>query len=884
MKKQITHASFPLSMLSLAIAFAGPAHAQDGSIAQAPQIKSQQAQPAMEEIVTLGRLRDSAAQLVVERLEQEVVTDVIGAEAIGRIGDSTVGGALRRVPGVTLVDGKFVYVRGLGERYSSTFLNGAVVPSPDLTRNVIPLDIFPTSIVDSLSVQKSYSADTAAAFGGGAVNVRTKGIPDAFTYSLEVGTGADSKTAGKNVLTYKGGNDDWQGSDDGTRAMPSQIISALQTNKGEFTGLSQATQEELALSINRNIEASEKNYNPDTSFKGNIGNNFLLNNGMEIGFMAGATYKNSWKNENTVSHFDIAPEKYNELVTYKDQSTYSVTGTGNLNLGFRLNEENSISTTSLFIRNTDDETSLSNKFTSNRPLSGGRGFQEQKIRFEERTLNVNQINGEHVFGSETRELLGLQSLAFLDGIQLNWFYSDSTSKTNIPGEATVTSDLGVNPDTLQVVDTTVRTTGSTGEFRYTDLKDQVESSGWKLSYPISLFKTEIELSGGYEYSRKARSYRELQLDIGINNSNPFLSEGINSAFSDEAILDPSNDYSLNVSNNTQSYMAASTLSSSFAMVDLTYDDTWRVSAGVRYEDYKHAAPSWNPLKYDGYQLSDLENVYAEDEFYPSVSLVYMRPGFWAEDFQLRFGFSETVVRPDLREISASSYRDPITNDKIFGNPDLVTSAVKNYDMRAEWFFDDGDNLTVSLFYKDIADPIELFRAAAADETVAYEVLNAQSATISGMEMEFLKNLGSIDDSLSQFFLSGNVTIQDSELLAGSKADSPTNPKRKLNSASDYAANLQLGFDSDNGKHSAMLVYNVFGERLYYAGRLGNPDAFEQPFNSVDMTYSYYPTDTFTLKLKLKNLLDENTVIERSGVTTYEKEVGIGASLAVQYKY
>ena len=140
---------------------------------------------ADEEIVVLGRLLNSAQRLMDERQNDEVVADVMGDETIARTGDSTVAVALRRMPGLTLVNDKFIYVRGLGERYSSTLLNGATVPSPDLTRNVVPLDVFPTSIVESLRVQKSYSADMPAAFGGGAVDIRTKGIPSHFTYSLE---------------------------------------------------------------------------------------------------------------------------------------------------------------------------------------------------------------------------------------------------------------------------------------------------------------------------------------------------------------------------------------------------------------------------------------------------------------------------------------------------------------------------------------------------------------------------------------------------------------------------------------------------------------------------------------------------------------------------
>ena len=180
----------------------------------------------MEEVIVQARLKSGAEALVNERMDDAVVSDILGAEMIGRTGDSTVASALRRVAGLSLVGGKFVYIRGLGERYSSSTLNGSSIPSPDLTRNVIPLDIFPTAIVESLRVQKAYSADKAASFGGGSVDIRTKGIPDQFTYSVEASGDVNTELKG-DVFSYAGGGDDRLGQDDGARALSGNITSAI---------------------------------------------------------------------------------------------------------------------------------------------------------------------------------------------------------------------------------------------------------------------------------------------------------------------------------------------------------------------------------------------------------------------------------------------------------------------------------------------------------------------------------------------------------------------------------------------------------------------------------------------------------------------------------
>ena len=190
---------------------------------------------SIEEVVVVGRFLNAAQQLLNERREDDSVIDVLDSESISRLGDSTVANAMRRMTGVSLVSGKFVYVRGLGERYSSTTLNGATIPSPDLTRNVIPLDIFPASIVSGLSVQKTFSPDIRANFAGGLIDVRTTAFPDQGTnFSIEVGSGDNSESSG-NLLSYRGGSDDDYGKDDGTRAIPQQLLQAIDQYRGNLS-------------------------------------------------------------------------------------------------------------------------------------------------------------------------------------------------------------------------------------------------------------------------------------------------------------------------------------------------------------------------------------------------------------------------------------------------------------------------------------------------------------------------------------------------------------------------------------------------------------------------------------------------------------------------
>src|SRR5690606_8747862 len=474
---------------------------------------------------------------------------------------------------------------------------------------------------------------------------------------------------------------------------------------------------------------------------------------------------------------------------------------------------------------------------------------------------------------------------------LDWYYSDAEVTSEVLSEINVESITQTDP-AGNVLVSNVQLGSIIADYRFTDLEVEVLSNGWSVSLPVFLGEFDIELTGDYDYVRKTRIYKQLDFQLGTTNSGAAVLAGqdLDTLFGDANIDNPDYGFGLNVSPSTaRSYLAAVVNESTYLKSDITWRDTWRLILGGRYEEYIQVGLPWQPLNYTTSQISmDPEelrrDVFTDNKIYPALSLVYMGQDFWAETFQLRFNYSETVVRPDLREVSDSSYRDPITDFLVFGNPDVVPSDIKNYDVRAEWFFDNGDSFTVSLFYKDIANPIEYFETAGGDNLIASQIVNADSGEVTGVEVEWLKELSFLGEFFNPFFVAGNVTVMDHELTAGDAADAPTNSTRGLSGASDYVANIQLGFDSDDGKPAATLVYNVYVARLFTAGRLAYPDTLEQPFNSLDDTYSYYLSDNFTIKAKLKNLLNESVELEQGGVKIYEEEKGLAASLAVQWQY
>jgi outer membrane receptor protein involved in Fe transport len=868
----------------------------------------------IEEVVVSGRQLSSATDTVKERMEQPVATDLINAQQIARVGDTTVAAALRRIPGVTLIDDQFVYVRGLGERYSSTRLNQAEVPSPDLTRNVIPLDIFPAAIIDALAVQKAYSPNMPAAFGGGTIGIRTRGVPETPVASFEIGSGLNTQSSGDGVK-YAGGDDDGWGHDDGTRDIPQELTSAIARYQGDlgipaiFQALKRdgafhtideaaAINRELATTLYRNVNLNESTLDPDLTGEIVLGNRWYLGEQLEVGALGVGSYDNEWRNRDRVNRSVSDPD----LRFFETRRTVqNIRKTAIANFGARYADDHEITVSNIFLRNTEDDAALGTGYNNTFALADGRQLRNYRLRWEERDLDVFQVAGRHTLGDWTREFaersgLGFLPLGALEGLSFRWYYSDSDAETDIPNEVAISAEDRVDPTTGVLLSTQLRSTASAADYRFTELTDDVESDGWSIMLPLRIGALDVEITGGHDYSRKGRQYLQRQFFVGSTSAPTNVLAGEpETVLTDDHILDPANGFGIATGGiGTESYLAGQTLDAAFGMIDAYWGDAWRVSGGVRWEQFQQTSVPINPLEFDPaigqvpVPPHELESfVFQEDDWYPGIALTWIAEDFWAETFQLRFGFSETVARPDLREISQATYIDPLTEARVTGNPDLVTSSITSYDVRAEWFFETGDNFTMSFFWKDIADPIEKVQGAGSDDNVQLSFINADKAEVYGVEVEWLKDLAFFGRWLGNWtegiFVAGNFTFSDSEIEIGDRATDLTHDTRPMTEHSDYVVNLQLGYDSPDNRHALTLVYNVFGERLFFAGRQGADDAYEQPFHSLDLVYTWYPVDRVSMKLKLQNLLDEELEIEQSHVAVIEQEVGMSGALEMKWE-
>jgi TonB-dependent receptor len=903
MNKQSTHSvsklysndmkkRFNLNGLALAIltSLSATSVMAEQALAQ-PQTLS--ADEAIEEVVVkVSRLKGTASAIIEERRNQAFVADILGAEQISRTGDSDAAAALRRVTGVTLVDGKFIYVRGLGERYSSTQLNGAAVPSPDPTRSVIPLDLFPAAIIESLSVQKSYSPSMPAHFGGGNVDIRLKSIPTAFLFNI-----SGNSENFDDGYSYNGGSNDWRGEDDGTRAAPKSLQN-LWKSHSPLSDLSQAQNREIAAELNRDYDPEKQSIDADYGIDIALGDHFEQGK-YRWGYLSSVSYDNEWQVSDLYEGQDFRnnPDDSWSLVRGFDQvnsTEHSVKWSGMFNLGLEYDRDHRIDYNLIVLRDTADKIKDKLGNTNNVLLSDGLRVRDSEVSYEEREMIANQFRGTH-------------NLPWLWNIGVDWKYSDARSSRYAPGNIStryILSDENEDGTFDLENESSLRKASTASRYTFQDLEDKVENYGFNLSLPLTFAQSELELKFGGDFIEKSRDAFSRRVDVNTLAFNNLDLSGhkMNDILTDEVILNYPLTGSEAIIRDTSvmgdDYYSAQMTDAYYIEGDWFINNTWRISGGFRWEDYRQVVAPLDPAagKFDlpaQPTTADLDKLaFQEDDIYSAIALTYIMN----EEVQFRFSYGETTIRPDIREVAPSTYLDPLTGYPIRGTAGIETTDIKNYDLRWEWYLGTGENLSVGLFYKDMVNPIESVQSPGQDGPPLIVVANADNGEVYGIEVEFMKDFAFLGDFAgmngNDFFLSGNVTISDSEINIDTQrvveqtgvSAAITNPTRRMTGHSEYVVNLNLGYDSPNGNHSVTLAYNVFGERIIIPGIEGQDDNVEQPFHSLDMVYTYYPTYSTTLKFKVQNLLDESKEIEFSNTLFRSETKGIAFDFSLKWDF
>jgi outer membrane receptor protein involved in Fe transport len=887
------------------------------SIATVVPATSYAQEDVLDEVVTTGtRLKGTATAVLEERKNQAFVADILGAEQISRTGDGDAASALRRVTGLTLVDGKYIYVRGLGERYSSTQLNGMGVPSPDPTRSVVSLDLFPADIIESLNVQKSFSPDMPAHFGGGNVDIRTKSIPSELVFKVSGSLGTNTNNSDDGYF-YSGGSNDWTGRDDGTRALSSNIRSNLiqaQSDDGiEGSNSFPLTLEDrkiLMSSMFWNIGPDVKSVDPDVGMGVTFGNVYDTDQG-EFGFLSTLSYDNSWDiNEETsgtslgsVGCSDL-PEEYTEggkcfAQRYEGVSTeQNVRWSGMFNLGYKY-KNHRFDMTNIILHDMRDRVRVRDFIDVNETTFGEKELSRVDMLFEERRMTSSQIKGTHNFPEYKNSYF-------------DWYAGSSRASRSQPGSLDVVYQLNfdngvVGSQELQDVSAT-----SVGR-EFQELSDTSESFGWNAGIPLFFDGLELEFKVGGDFFEKARRAENISINVphrAIADDATFGSR-IDEIFSaDNLALDEFYNSSTGSgilesgTSDGDKYAAGTKIDAFYFMADAFINEAVRVSGGFRYEDFRQISVPFtahqNVFSVEDEELASL--AFQEDDIFPSLALTY----FATDEMQFRLNLSKTTIRPDLRDISTSFFIDPLTEFLVRGTPLLQSSKLSNLDARWEWYMPSGNNLSVALFYKDIETPIELIElGTVGGASPNLLTANGETGELYGVELELLHDLTFISNDLANFFFTGNLTVSASEVTLGAVDDNEislfeeqvldaldatsasnivTNNTRRLVGHSEWVANMQLGWDSEGGEHSATLVYNAFGPRIIVPGTRGNEDAEEETFHSLDFIYTYFPTFDMTLKFSVKNILGEEKSIIQENLDLLVEEQGVSASASFSWEF
>jgi TonB-dependent receptor len=751
---------------------------------------------------TLSARKETVNAVISFQKNTNTVASVISAESIRRSPDKNTGEVLKRTPGASIQEGKFIVVRGLADRYNQAMLNGILLTSTEPDRKTFSFDLIPAAMIDNIIINKAFVPEYPGEWAGGLIQVNTKDIPSKNFFTIQVGTGFNMQTTGKTFYKdAQGGKLDWLGTDDGTRALPPSYIT-----KSRFDELSVAQKTEIGKQLRSNWSPSTTNALPNFSFQANAGFTgkiFHKNVGGSFAVMYNHSnrYLKLLNRANVIDENDYTVSIVSDYHDNKYQRDVSAGALGSLTL--QINPLNKISAKAII--NINSANSVTQRMGDD--ISRGEELKGSEFTFKQNTFFTGQLNGEHGL-TKALKLKWYGAFNILDGYvpdQRRILYSKTTGTTDA--------------FRLLVSNTLSQQSGSR---IYQNLSDYIYTAGGDLSYSLNLFKQKQTIKGGYMLQVKDRLY-DAQLFanyLPIDNNalrllGPevvFLPENFGNGTDNKFAFDA-------IKGNNFRYLANTILNAGFIQFDNQFTRKLRVVWGLRIENYDQLVGS----------------VKKYDPRHTHTSVTDYLPGLNAtlklnNKTNLRLSGSQTVIRPELRELAFLNLYDFELNASVQGNPFLERTKVSNADLRYELYPRAGEVLTVGTFYKHFHNAIEqLFNGVGGGaSTFTYE--NARTAASWGVEAEFRKKLD-FNRAFKNFTFQANATYIKSKV-----EDATLKVDRSLQGQSPYLINVGLLYDQEKAGFSATLLFNQVGERIYLVGDVfaGAPDIYEAPRALLDL--------------------------------------------------
>lgn len=795
-------------------------------------------------VVSRRRKSNTEMAMITSIKSSQLVTSGVSSQQIAKTQDRDASEVVKRIPGISIIDDRFIVVRGLSQRYNNVWMNGAAVPSSEADSRAFSFDMIPSSQLDNITIVKSPAPEYPADFSGGFVHINTKDIAESNSYEVSYGAGLNDQTQFKEFKMAPKGGLDFLGIDDGTRKLAS-FVPYRMDNYGSSDIINQVTKN--GFNNDWAIAESKDFKRPDQRFSMMANQKYTTESNKTLGLTFAVSYSNTSKAihnmENAlVGTYDIVNDRPNYFFKYNDNQYNADSKFGGmLNLSYVPNDKNSIQ-----FRNLINQ-SGKNRLTEREGDQFNSGYHQVKTEYiySSRFTYNGQLSGTHKLDEQGK---------------LTWNAGYSYSNRNQPDRRTISYDRNIN-DSAAPLEMDFNDT----KRRFTNLNEHVVSGAVNYEYKIARWGdfTPTVKAGVYgEYKTRDYDTRSYYYIFNENASNESLKYRPVTEIFVPVNLSTDNVYIFDETRNTDNYKAKNSQYSGYLGINLPVSK-FNIYGGVRYENNLMTVTKF--LSMDPTNFAQKDNNYRTTDFFPTLNASYN-----ISNKQLvRLAYGKTINRPEFRELSTSSYYDFDIFSFVIGNDKLKSSYIQNVDLRYEVYPKAGEMFSVAVFYKNFKDPIEsTYYENAGGYT--YSFTNAKSANNLGVEIDLKKNLDAV--GLKNFSLSLNAAYIHSRVQFDET--NTLEHSRPMQGQSPYLINAGLFYQNEKYKFNTGLLYNVIGERIVGVGRrlqnnenLSVPDIYEQPRHMVDFTFNVKLNKYISLNGAVKNILNQDVLLQQTAKYT-----------------
>jgi len=827
--------------------------------------------------------------------------DGISAASFKRIGDGDAASAMKRVTGVSIEGGKYIYVRGLGDRYTKTTMNGVDIPGLDPDRNSIQMDLFPTAVIDNIVVAKTFTADMPADFTGGIVDLATKDFPSKKSFNVSFGLGYNpAMHLQSDYLDYEGSSTDFLGFDNGKRRNPTKGLNQIPSVVDAVSRNSLADEfYRINGDFDKNLGTTEKTSPVNFDFGISFANTKKLNRKYTLGYQSSLSYKNQtdfFRDAQFNLYAKQNETSQTELIPFERQTGNY--GVNNVILGYL---------GSIALKSKSDKFRFNILHIQNGESKAGKFFFRNSLQGA--NWNAQQYNLEFNQRSLTNAFLSCKHTRDRGNWEVEWKVAPTLSTMYYPD---------VRFTRIRVPDLTISSEAGFPQRIWRSLQEYNVANRLDITRKTRLsgFKTTLKFGAAYTFKYRDYSIESYQIQGGFDGfEDPqiiMLDQNLMSSTNRDGFYYTADFVDgRGFRNNPNAFKGSVNYAATYLSGDVDFTKDFKVIAGLRGEMYQQF---YSGINQNGDELNNQE-VMNHLRLFPTVNMVYRLK----RKTNLRASFTQTTARPSFKELSFAQILDPITGRSFQGglfsesvhivdengqsqnlllwNGDLRPTNINNFDLRFETFMKRSDMFSVGVFYKSMTNPIEIVQYMA--DNNAYQPRNVGNATILGAEFELRKNLEVVHSALKYFSFNTNVTvtqseisINDAEFLSrtfGARDGQTISRKRAMAGQAPYIVNGGLGYQSRTKLFEAGVYYNVQGPTLQFVGYANRADVFTVPFHSLNLTASgkFGYKNRMNLALKVSNLLNdkrEQIFSSYQANSEFFQQLAPGTTISVKFSY